>query len=291
MGEPLVAQAAPEDAGPVSAPATVRTVQLRHCGFEAKVKVGGSGSPVVYLHTAGGPAWDVFVEALSEHHTVYAPDHPGTGDTARDSIYRVDSLWDLVLIYDELMDALGLSSPAVVGSSFGGMMACELAAHRPERVSRLVLMDPIGLWRDDAPVAPYMLLSPEALVKTLFSNFEAPAVQDFLRMPADPMELAVKTADSVWSLGCTGKFVWPIPDKGLRKRMHRITAPALIVWGREDALVPVVYAGEFAGRLADARVEIIEGAGHVPQWEQPDSVRPLVLDFLAGRPAEPANGR
>lgn len=261
---------------------TIETLQLRHCDFEAKVKVAGSGPPVVYFHTAGGPRWDVFLDALAERHTVYAPDHPGLGETARDSIYGVESLWDLVLIYDELLDGLGLSSVPVVGSSFGGMVACELAAHRPERVSKMVLIDPIGLWRDDTPVTPYMMLSQEQLVATLFKNFEAEPVQDFLTLPNDPQEWAIAQADAIWALGATGKFVWPIPDKGLHKRMHRITAPTLIVWGEDDGLISSVYAQEFADRIADSRVEIIEGCGHVPQWEQTDIVRPLVLDFLKG---------
>ncbi|MHA6794028.1 alpha/beta fold hydrolase [Pseudonocardia bannensis] len=235
----------------------------------------------MYLHTAGGPRWDAFLDALSEHHTVYAPDHPGTGDTARDSIYDIRSLWDLVLIYDEILDALGLDSVPVVGSSFGGMIACEVAAHRPERVSRMVLLDPIGLWREDTPVTPYMLLPQDKLVATLFSNFEAKPVQDFLTLPTDPQELALAMADSVWALGATGKFVWPIPDKGLAGRMHRITAPTLIIWGEDDALISSVYADDFASGIADSRIEIIKGAGHVPQWEQLDTVRPLVLDFLA----------
>ena len=261
---------------------TVETVALRHCDFEAKVRVGGSGSPVVYLHTAGGPRWDAFLDALAERHTVYAPDHPGTGETARDAIYAIESLWDLVLIYDELLDGLGLSSVPLIGSSFGGMVACEVAAHRPDRVSRLVLMDPIGLWRDDSPVAQYMLMRPEELVATLFENMEAEPVKEFLVMPEDPDELAMTMADSVWALGTTGKFVWPIPDKGLRKRLHRITAPTLILWGEHDRLVAPVYAQEFADRIADARVEMISGAGHVPQWEQLDTVAPLVLGFLEG---------
>jgi pimeloyl-ACP methyl ester carboxylesterase len=263
-------------------PTTVETVPVRHCDFEAKVTVGGSGPPVVYLHTAGGPRWDPFLDALAERHTVYAPDHPGTGATARDAIHRVESLWDLVLIYDELLDGLGLGSVPVVGASFGGMMACELAALRRDRVSKLVLIDPIGLWRDDAPVTQYMILRPEELVETLFENLEAEPVKQFLVMPEDPQELAVAMADSVWALGTTGKFVWPIPDKGLDKRMHRISAPALIIWGERDRLISSVYAQEFADRLADARVHIIDGAGHVPQWEQLETVGRLVLDFLDG---------
>jgi pimeloyl-ACP methyl ester carboxylesterase len=259
---------------------TTQTIQLNHCGFEAKVKVGGSGSPVFFLHTAGGPNWDVLLDALAEEHTVYAPDHPGTGETDRYSINAVDTLWDLVLIYDELLDRLGLDSVPVVGSSFGGMMAAEVAALRPDRVSKLVLMDPIGLWRDDVPVTPYMLLSPPDLVATLFADLSPEPVQKFLRVPTDRMEAAVAQADAIWSLGATGKFVWPVPDKGLKKRLHRITAPTLIVWGEHDALISSVYAEEFASRIADSRVEIIKGAGHVPQWERIEDVRPVVLDFL-----------
>lgn len=265
----------------MSVPA-VESVAVRHCDFEAKVKVAGSGPPLVYLHSAGGPRWDPFLDALAERHTVYAPDHPGTGDTARDAIYGVETLWDLVLIYDELLDALGLSPVPLVGSSFGGMVACELAAHRRERVSELVLLDPIGLWRDDAPVAPYMLLPPDELLATLFHDPEAPLVKELMAMPEEPQQLAVALADSVWALGATGKFVWPIPDKGLKKRLHRITARTLVVWGEHDRLVSPLYAQEFADRVEGARVEIVADAGHVPQWEQLETVAPLVLDFLAG---------
>lgn len=259
---------------------TVDTIPVRHCDFEAKVKVAGNGPPLLYLHAAGGPIWDPFVESLAERFTVYAPDHPGTGATAREAIYGVDTLWDLILIYDELLDALELSSVPVVGTSFGGMMGCELAALRPDRVSKLVLLDPIGLWRDDAPVTPYMLLAPDQLVATLFHDLESEAVRDFLTLPTDPQELAIFTADSIWNLGATGKFVWPIPDKGLAKRLHRITASTLIVWGEQDALISSVYAEDFAAAIARSRVEIIAGCGHVPQVEAHEQTTSLVLDFL-----------
>jgi len=98
----------------MAAASIVRTIPIRHCNFEAKVKIAGDGPPLVYLHAAGGPIWDDFVEGLTERFTVYAPHHPGTGDTVRESIYQVDTLWDLVLIYDEIFDALELSSVPVV---------------------------------------------------------------------------------------------------------------------------------------------------------------------------------
>jgi len=273
--------------GPRRMSVSVEAVALRHCEFEAKVKIAGSGSPVVYLHAAGGPVWDPFLDALAEHHRVYAPDHPGTGDTDRNAIHRVPTLWDLVLIYDELLDTLDLGGAALVGASFGAMVACEIAAHRRGAISALVLLDPIGLWRDDAPVAQYMTMSPEELAATLFHDPQSPAAQAALALPAGNDERAVAMADLVWAMGATGKFVWPIPDKGLARRLHRVTAPTLVVWGAEDQLVSPIYAQEFADRLGDARIEIVAGAGHVPQLERLDMVAPMVLDFLAagdGRP-------
>jgi pimeloyl-ACP methyl ester carboxylesterase len=260
---------------------SIRTTPIKHCNFEAKVKTAGSGPPLVYLHAAAGPIWDPFVEWLSESYTVYAPHHPGTGETARDAIYAVESLWDLVLIYDEIFDALNLRTAPFVGTSFGGMMACEIAAHRPERVSRMVLLDPIGLWRDDAPVAQYMLMPPEKLVATLYKNLSSEPVQKALQMPNDPDEVAKVTADLVWALGATGKFVWPIPDKGLKKRIHRIKADTLIVWGEDDALISSVYAKEFASRIANSRIEIIKDCGHVPQVERLEVLKPIIAKFLA----------
>jgi pimeloyl-ACP methyl ester carboxylesterase len=84
----------------------------------------------------------------------------------------------------------------------------------------------------------------------------------------------------MWALACTGKFVWPIPDRGLRKRLHRITAPALLIWGRHDGIIPVEYAQEFASLLPNSRVEIIEEASHAPQMEQLQTTLSLVRDFL-----------
>ena len=85
---------------------------------------------------------------------------------------------------------------------------------------------------------------------------------------------------AVWTLGCTGKFVWPIPDKGLKKRLHRIKAPTLVIWGQQDQLAPYVYAQEFSSRIAGARAEIVDKASHVPHLEQLETVCQMVQKFL-----------
>jgi pimeloyl-ACP methyl ester carboxylesterase len=83
-------------------------------------------------------------------------------------------------------------------------------------------------------------------------------------------------------MACTGKFVWPIPDKGLKKRIHRIVAPTLIVWGKQDSLVPPVYAQEFASRIPTSQVEYVDSAGHMLHLEQLDHVSSLITSFLTG---------
>ena len=97
------------------------------------------------------------------------------------------------------------------------------------------------------------------------------------------MPAARSAADLIWAFGATGKFVWPIPDKGLKKRLHRVRAETLIVWGEDDALVSSVYANEFAARIANSRVEIINDCGHVPQVERLEVLKPIMARFLQGQ--------
>jgi pimeloyl-ACP methyl ester carboxylesterase len=87
-------------------------------------------------------------------------------------------------------------------------------------------------------------------------------------------------APFVWAQACTGKFVWPVPDRGLKNRAHRIAAPSLLIWGEGDRIVPPVYADEFAKRIAGARVKLIAEAGHLAHLEQMEAVAKAVLDFI-----------
>ena len=185
-----------------------------------------------------------------------------------------------MLYYYDVFDQLGLEAPAAVGHAFGGMVAAEVAATNPQRVSRLVLLSPIGLWRDDAPVLNWMAMAPDAMAKAVFFDPNGLLAQQVLALPEEPEAQVEVQIQIAWTLACTGKFVWPIPDKGLKKRLYRIKSPTLIIWGKQDGLVPSVYAHEFANRLADARVEIVDQAAHVPHLEQLATVSGLVQRFL-----------
>jgi len=84
----------------------------------------------------------------------------------------------------------------------------------------------------------------------------------------------------VWAQGCSGKFLWPIPDQGTAKRLHRVRAPTLIVFGSEDRVMPAVYGEEYARRIAGSRLEILEGCGHIPHVEELERTLELVTSFL-----------
>jgi pimeloyl-ACP methyl ester carboxylesterase len=260
---------------------TDRTVSTWNDQVTLRFRVGGTGPALVYLHPAAGLAWDPFLDQLAEHFTIYAPEFPGTTPGDPYAIHKIDDVWDAVLIYEHALRELGLTGVPVVAQSFGGMLAAELAAAYPQLFSRIVLLDPIGLWRDDAPVSNWISAAPEALVGMLFADPGSAAAQAMLALPEDPEELASAQAAMVWNLGATGKLCWPIPDKGLHKRLHRISAPTLIVWGEEDTLIPAVYAEEFRTRIADSRVEIIPKSGHIPQVEQMEATYSVVSPFLA----------
>jgi pimeloyl-ACP methyl ester carboxylesterase len=259
---------------------TERAVRVWDGELEVRVRVAGGGRPLVYLHPAAGLLWDGFLDRLAERWTVLAPEHPGTSPGDPQAIQRVRDLWELVLVYEEVVSALCPTPPLAVGQSYGGMLAAELAATFPRLFSKLVLLDPVGLWREDAPVADWVATPPEELPSLLFHDPAAAAALPPL--PADPDAAAKAAAAAVWAVGCTAKFVWPIPEKGLARRLHRVAVPTLVVWGREDRLVPAVYADEFGRRIAGARVHLVEGAGHVPQAERLEETFAVVSEFTEG---------
>jgi pimeloyl-ACP methyl ester carboxylesterase len=260
---------------------SVQKLRLWQDKIEAEITIDGSGPPLVFLHGPWGLRNDhAFLALLARTHTVYAPKHPGTAEGDPESVHQLDDWLDLIVYHGELFDRLGLDAPVVVGHSFGGTVACELAATMPERVGRLVLIDPVGLWRDDLPVRNWMIMPEDALRTALFAEPSGKPSQEFFGMPGDQQARVDARISFIWSQACTGKFVWPIPDKGLKKHIHRIAAPTLIIWGRKDGVIAPDYAQEFARRIANSRVALIEAAGHLPHLEQPDRVAGIVREFL-----------
>ena len=249
-------------------------------GAEIEVASKGSGVPLVYLHGAFGyRGWHPFLDSLAEAFTVYAPTQPGFVDTAPGPD-DLDELLDLVLYHFDLLEALGLEAPNVVGHFLGGMIAAEMAALRPASVGRLVLAAPAGLWLEDEPGVDYFATPIEELRGVLFADANSDAASSILPEPTDDLERGTQIIERVRSLATVGKYLWPIPDKGLKKRMGRIKARTLIIVGEQDKIVPASYGKEFAGRIPGASVQAMSGVGHMMMIEQPQEFADVVRKYL-----------
>ena len=157
-----------------------RTVPVWQGRVRVRVLSKGSGPALVFFHGPWGLVWDPFLDELAERFTVYAPEHPGTTPGAPDDVLHLDGLWDLVLCYDEVLRALGLEGASLAGHSFGGMMACELAAAVPGRARRLALIAPLGFWRDADRIVNWMMLEPAQLRAHLFGDPDGDAARRLL---------------------------------------------------------------------------------------------------------------
>lgn len=256
-----------------------KMVSLRGGKFQVQLVEGGSGDNLLYLHGAGGfTGWAPFLDKLAQHYHVYAPAQPGVARSS--GLEHLDDWWDLMLFYEELIQDLGLGQTYVMGNSYGGMVAAELAAHRPERVARLVLVDSLGLWLDDAPVADFFILTPTERSQLLWYDPNSEVARSYLTQPQDPTARMEAQLDRTQTLSAIGKFAWPIPERGLTKRAHRITMPTLLLWGDADQVVPPVYGTAFQELLPDATLRVIEKCGHLPQLERPDEFIAAVQGFL-----------
>jgi pimeloyl-ACP methyl ester carboxylesterase len=240
---------------------------------------GGDGPPLVFLHAGGGlvPDDPMLLE-LAGSYTVLAPIAPGFADLA--DLDEIRDVHELAMHYDDLLEALDLDGVPVVGHSFGGMTAAELAAHHPHRVSKLVLIAPVGLWNDDYPVADVFAALPTELPGLLFADVSHPAAQAMMASDDEGEPDVEALVPIVRGMTTLAKFMWPIPDRGLARRLRRISAPTLLVWGEEDSLVPARYADDFAASIPDARKLVVPGAGHMVPLERGDEVIPAIAEFL-----------
>jgi pimeloyl-ACP methyl ester carboxylesterase len=257
-----------------------RVVPVRDGMFQAHLSQGGSGEPLLFLHGSGGLHQGEYLDLLAQRFTVYAPSHPGFGSS--EGIDHIEDIIDFALYYHDLMDELGIESAHVVGHSMGGMLAAELAALCPHRVRRLVLANPVGLWRDDEPVLDFFTLSPDQLMPHIWHDPQSEAVREAFPTPEGKDAMIDMLFQRMQSYTSAGKFLWPIPDRGLKRRIHRIQAPTLIVWGESDRLVPPSYAEDFRSRIKDAQVVILPECAHMPMFEKRDDFVALLTEFLNG---------
>jgi pimeloyl-ACP methyl ester carboxylesterase len=252
---------------------TSRSIDVR--GTQVHVSSAGMGPALLVLHAAGGAgAWLPAYSALAQAFTVVVPEHPGFGRSA--SLAGGDQVQDLAFHYADLLDHLELGRVSVLGASFGGWIAAELALIEPQRVSHLVLVDAIGLRIAGAPIRDLFMMDPGEMMAALFHD---PAVPARLFPAAPSLDFIMQMyrdeaafARYAWSPFCC--------NPKLLGRLHRIRAATLVLWGEHDALVPIEHGRRFADAIPGARLQIIADAGHAALMEAGAAVAGAVLPFL-----------
>jgi pimeloyl-ACP methyl ester carboxylesterase len=259
-----------------AAPARERTITLR----DRRVQLfeGGAGPTLLYLHGAGTYGWMPVHDLLARRRRVILPVHPGFG--ASEGLDAIESIEDLVFHTLDVLDALDLARVDVVGLSLGGWLAAELAVRHPARVGRLVLVDAAGVRVPGVTRGDPFMLPPARVRELMFHDPAAPIARTLIpdAPPPERLEAVLRGREAA------ARLLWN-PAQQYRKltgRLWRIGAPTLVVWGREDRLLPLAHGEAYARGIPGARLHVLDACGHLPPFEHPERFADTALDFLDG---------
>ena len=257
----------------------MRTIETRR-GARCRVLEGGQGAPLVFLHGTGGLFRDnPFLDQLAARYHVFAPELPCYGESTGEEL--LEDMLDFTLHGWDVVTALGLERPHLVGHSMGGMIAAEMACIAPRDLGKLALVGATGLWIDAHPIPDLFTLLPFELAEILFHD---PAQGTALLTGGvdfgDMEALKEFYIANSRRMAMAGKLLFPVPNRRVSKRLYRLTAQTLVLWGERDKLMPPVYALRWGALIPHATVVRIEGAGHMLPYEQPETFVAALDRFL-----------
>ncbi len=240
----------------------ITTTRLIH-DHTTTLRRGGEGPPLLFLHAeANTSAWGVVHDQLAEHFTVHAPVHPGFGGDELPG--WLNDVSDLAFHYVDVIVGFGLDRPLVVGVSLGGWIGLDLAVHRSDLLSGLLLVGALGL-RPSAPMPDLFLKAAPEAFGYLARSIDAEGV--------DPLTGDVDVVTALWVEQATqARLMWERPyDRRLERRAHHVTCPTTVLWGSADRLLPVEHGRRLA-ELLGAELEVAADSGHLVTLDNPAAV-------------------
>ena len=250
-------------------------------GIDVHTWVGGQGEPLLVLHGAGGNrGFTRWVTKVAERYTVWAPTHPGFGRSG--DAEWMEGIDDLARFHLWFIDAAKLGRPHLLGWSMGAWTAAEMATMSPGAIDRLVLVAPEGLKPEKGEILDIFFHSPAQLRElTVHDPKTIPEWDELFGRAPTPAEL--ETAERNREM--TARLTWKpyMHNARLDRFLPRVTNPTLLVWGREDRIVPVECGDLYRRALPHATLTVLERCGHLPPIEQPDNFARLVLEFLGAK--------
>ena len=246
-------------------------------GVKLDIVERGQGRPILWLHGEEGLDSNApFLDRLAGLGRVLAPSHPGFGHTPdADGIDTVD---DLAYLYLDLLTERNARDAVVIGSSLGGWIAAEIAVKCADSLGKLVLVGPLGIKvgdRETRDIPDIFALHPDEVTRLQYHDPARVAV-DYTKLSDDRLTAIARDREA------TAFYAWEpyFHNPKLRRRLHRITVPTLLLWGAEDRFVTASYYGAaYRDAIPGARLELIEGAGHFPHLEQPEALVARIRAF------------
>jgi pimeloyl-ACP methyl ester carboxylesterase len=248
-------------------------------GARVQMVRGGSGTPLLVLHDEFGsmPGARAY-EVLAARHTLHLPSHPGFDQSER--LGWIETVRDLAAWYLRALDELALGPLPVIGLGFGGWLAAEMAAMCPHHFTRLVLVAPPGIKPPEGEIYDMFLVPARTYIEESFHR-RGPDTDFASLFPEEPTPEERLRLDTAREETC--RLTWRpyMHNPALPHLLERITVPALILWGRQDAVVPLSAGEAYARALRTGRLEVLDECGHHPQLEQPEQFVRLIDEFLA----------
>jgi pimeloyl-ACP methyl ester carboxylesterase len=233
----------------------------------------GKGTPLLFLHGAGGAVWLPFMDALSDQYDVIVPDHPGFGRS--DTPEWLDQLSDLAYFYLDFIETLGLDHVDLVGHSLGGWIAAEVAVRDTRRLRTLTLIAAAGVHINGVPKGDLFLWTPEQRARNLFCDQRFAEQRLAQSLTEEQLDIALKNDLATANLAWHPRF----HDPQLRKWLHRIDVPTLVVWGDNDKVFPRPYGDEYQRLIKGSRLAVLPSCGHLPHLEKADVFVDLFKSF------------
>jgi pimeloyl-ACP methyl ester carboxylesterase len=256
--------------------------RIEVAGTTLQLLKGGSGAPILVLHGAGGnPGWLPYHRALAQQYTVYAPSHPGYDHSGRPD--WISSMHDMAHFYRQCIEALGLAPVHLMGFSMGGWLAAELAAMCPPYLKSLTLVDAAGLKPQVGEIAEILMVSQDVVKKLRFYDpAQVPDYETLLNRQLTPAEQEMQWRNREM----TSRLCWKpyFHNPHLSAYLRGVKTPALIVWGKQDAIIPVNCGELYRQALANAALHVIDRCGHSPALEKPQEFLTAVRAFLGQHP-------
>ena len=246
-------------------------------GIELEVLRRGAGRPVLLLHGAQTVEPRApFLEMLGQHAEIIAPSHPGFGRSMRPDDF--ETVYDLVHFYLEVLESLPHEKVTLMGLSFGGWLAAEIAVKCPHRLDGLVLVDAFGIKVSDRETQDILDVFNTAPPEVQRRSWHDPATwtPDLDTLSDDELVIRARNWDALCLYGWNPYMYNP----QLKRWLRRITVPALVVWGASDGIVKPSYGRAYSALIPGARFELIERAGHHPEIEQAEAFADVVGRFL-----------